>query len=371
MNLKWHLLAQAAWLFCLPGALFSQQSREYNPNFQLEYFFGNHPNPRTEALGRADVAVGGAVSSTFYNPAGIGLLAAWEVDLSTSAPFYLERQANFYYAGYAHRFHPKLAAALSVNQVASGPIPGFGVSVAGVQYAVDEPVSTNLGLTLAATPIPNLHLGLNANLYRMKFFDEVNAAWAPHVDVGALYRLPLTDQSHLQFGASLTNVLFSSITFQSPIGTESSSHFPVTGRLGLTYQGEGTMNLPGAQPQPIQLLVTLQGQELLNAAERRGIYAGTEVLLARVVALRLGAYSEKWVGEPGGMGRDPRPRIADITYGFGIIVPLSQLSKGKLPFSLRLDYCSLEQAPFAFSTERFPNRRSLGLRLVADLPSNQ
>ncbi len=363
------IFCQALLLVLVLAPAGLQAQREpYSENFLLEYFFGNHPNPRTEALGLADVAVGGAVSSLFYNPAGLGLIQNWEADLSTSAPYYLERDATYYFAGYAQRLHEKVVVAASFHQVASGEIPGFGLRIDGQLFPVDEPLATNLALSAAASPLPGLHLGLNANILSWKVFDDVSAFRTPHVDLGALYTLPLGPQSRLQFGASVTNVLFSTLPLQSPDGeAERKAPLPMVGRLGATYLHDFTLNVPGAGEQPLSLLLTVEGQEVFNNPYRTAIRVGSEVVLARFLAFRLGAFTYDWIGEPGGSGRDPRPNISDVTYGLGVILPLQDWTKGKLPANLHFDFCSLRQPPFAFSTERFPNKRSLGLRLVSNL----
>jgi len=354
-------------LVLAPAGLQAQRE-PYSEGFLLEYFFGNHPNPRTEALGLADVAVGGAVSSLFYNPAGLGLIQSWEADLSTSAPYYLERDATYYFGGYAHRLHEKVVVAASFHRIASGEIPGFGLRLDGQQFPVDEPVATNLTLSAAASPLPGLQLGLNANFLSWEVFDEGETMRSPHLDLGALYTLPLSDASRLQFGASVTNVLFTSLNLISPDGSlEEKSPMPMVGRLGATYLHDFTLDVPGAGEQPLGLLLTVEGQEVFNNPYRTAIRVGSEVVVARFLAFRLGAFTYDWIGEPGGSGRDPRPNISDVTYGLGVILPLQDWTKGKLPANLHFDVCSLRQPPFAFGTERFPNKRSLGLRLVSNL----
>ena len=44
-----------------------------------------------------------------------------------------------------------------------------------------------------------------------------------------------------------------------------------------------------------------------------------------------------------------KDRIKDLTYGFGAIIPLFDLTDGKIPFRVNLDYCSLKQPPYIHS----------------------
>ena len=68
---------------------------QYVYNFQSEYFFGNLPNESSEAMGRAEVALGGSIGKTFLNPAATGTVNNQELHLSTSGPFYVLRNSNY------------------------------------------------------------------------------------------------------------------------------------------------------------------------------------------------------------------------------------------------------------------------------------
>ena len=66
------------------------------------------PNVRSEAMGHTNVASGNAVSSLFINPATLGRINDLEINVSTSAPYYVLRESDFYFLGAAYRFHPKV-----------------------------------------------------------------------------------------------------------------------------------------------------------------------------------------------------------------------------------------------------------------------
>lgn len=333
---------------------------QYNFNFQQEYFFGNLPSARTEAMGRANVAVGGSVASQFFNPAGIGIIEDQEVALSTSAPFYVLANSDYYYAGYARRIRPNLIAAISVNQLAVGPTT-FTVDINSVDHPLDKPTSTNIALTAAMEPIKGLHVGINANLYRMKFFDDVSVSNALHIDAGALYRLEIKPKQHLQFGASVNNVAKSSITFASPLGDEATSEFPVLARIGAAYVAETEITLPGAGTGPLALTFTAEYQNVLNNDYRTGILMGTEARVWNVFSLRLG-YLSLNIDDRGFSTN--KSRLANFTYGFGFQIPLPTLTDGKVPFDVHLDYVSLEPPSYIFGGSRISNMRTFGLRLV-------
>ncbi len=360
-SLRWGI----GLLLCLLSLSLQAQRRDYYPFFQQEYWFGHLPGARAEAMGRADVAVGNSITSRFSNPAGIGLIQDQEVDLSTSAPYYLATNADFYFAGYAQRIHPKLTVALSVFQLAIGPT-GFTVDIGGDNYPLDEPKSTTLTATVAAEVLPGLQVGLNANYYRMKFFDDVRASGSFFLDAGALYSLQLPNEAELRAGVGVSNATFSEISFESPTGIEDDNVFPVTARGGVSYLQDFTINIPGAGEQSLDLLLTTEYQNLLNFAYRTAFKVGGEITLADVVAIRLGYYTRD--EQDFGVANN-RDRIHDFTYGFGFIIPTSRLTKGKLPFTLYLDYYALENPPVVYSAQRGPNKRGFALRLVSDLTS--
>ena len=344
------------------GAMQAQRQRYY-PFFQQEWFFGNLPSARTEAMGRADVAVGGTLSSMYYNPAGIGEIEQWEATFSTSAPYYALTESDYYFAGYARRINEKLVAAISLNQFAVGPTT-FEVDIEGANFPVDKPTVNNLAITAAYEPIDQLQIGINANLFSWKLFDGVAASISPIIDVGALYTLPLSNGSHLRFGAAVVNASYSTITFSSPINTESTSPFPVVARAGVSYQKDTEINIPGAGAQPLTLLVTTEIQDLFNNEYRNAFRLGGELVFARVLALRLGYFTitEDDFGFSANLSR-----VNDFTYGFGAIIPVNEISQGKLPLTLHIDYMSLENPPVNSFVPRSQNKRAFSFRVVAPL----
>ncbi len=337
---------------------------QYSFTFQQEYFFGNLPSARVEAMGRANVAVGGEAASQFFNPAGIGLIQDQEVAFSTSAPFYALRESDYYFGSYVRRFKPNLVAALSFNQLAIGPTT-FSTTINGTRYDVEKPSTTNLALTVAAEPIEGLQVGLNANFFNLNFFEDVSANRAAHFDVGALYQLPLAADSgsyqRFQFGASVNNITSSSITLTSPAGDEAIQDLPVILRIGTAYLIGTAVNIPGAGETPLDLTFTAELQNTLNSDFRSMFSLGAEGLVAKVFALRLGYLSQTL--DDGGF-TDNRDVIKDFTYGFGFRVPLHALTNNKFPFALHLDYVSLKQPPYTFRGRRLPNMRTYGFRLV-------
>jgi len=341
---------------------------QYNERFQQEYFYGNLPSAKIEAMGRGDAAVGGSVASLFFNSAGLGGIKDQEVFLSTSAPFYVLKNSNYYFAGYARRIIPKLVTAFSINTMAVGETT-FETTINGEDYPLDKPKTTNYALSVAGTPLKNLYVGLNFNIFRLKYFDDVSPSVTVHFDLGALYKLELTDQPkfnhHLQFGLSVNNFTASKITLESPKGDQATSALPVIGRFAAAYFWRTQITLPVAGSGPLDLTLTTQYQNTFNTEFRNSFIVGIESVVWNVLAVRLGFFTQSVDAEGIPNNKD---NITDLTYGFGAIVPLHELTDGKVPFHINLDYCSLKQPPYTESGTRIPNMRTFTLRLVWDVP---
>ncbi len=143
---------------------------QYTSGFQQEYFYGNLPGAKVEAMGMADAAIGGTVASTFFNAAGLAGIDKQEIYLSHSAPFYILKNSNYWYAGYARRIIPRIIAAFSVNNFAIGQTT-FDVNIGSDRYPVTKGLTSNYALSVAGTPVKGLYIGFNFNLFRWKLFD--------------------------------------------------------------------------------------------------------------------------------------------------------------------------------------------------------
>jgi hypothetical protein len=348
-------------LWCLaPLSIFAQ----YNYGFQQEYFFGRLPSGQIEAMGRANVAVGGSVASLFFNPAGIGLIDQQEATFSTSAPFYFLKGADYYFVGAARRFKPNMVGALTVNKFAIGPTT-FDLTILGIRYPTDKPRSTNIALSYAIEPIEGLHIGTNVNTFLWKYIDEVPVTAGLHIDLGALYRMPLNEgedrSSHLQFGAAVNNLTFAGISFANPQGEKDFADFPAIMRAGVAFMANGPVDVGFLGLEKIGFTGTLEYQNVLNDFFRRGIRIGTETILWDVFAVRLGYLSHSL--NDGGLSSN-RDRMRDLTFGFGLIIPLQSLTNGKVPFNMNVDYVSLKQPPQTDAFGRLENFRTFSFRFV-------
>jgi len=367
--IHWHVKAKLWLSILLLGLLLPQNllaQKPYFPFFQQEYFFGLLPSVRAEGMGRTGVLLEDLGSAVLYNPANLGGIEDWEANLATAAPYYLLRESDQYFLSYGKRINDKFVAALSLNQFNQGP-SSFTIDINFEDYEVDRPVVSDLVLSLAGQPLPGLTLGVNAHYFSWKIFDEVSRGKTFYLDLGATYEISLGDKGRLDIGASVFNSLGASISFSAPDGNSSSNWLPIIGRYGIAYRNEGKMSLPGIGETNWRLLLTSEIQDLYNSEYRTAFRLGSETLISDFFALRLGVYTRSENDFDQSNNRD---RLTDITYGFGVIIPLNRFTDSTLPFDLHVDYYSLANPPLIFSGTRIPNRRGFGIRLIAPISEN-
>jgi hypothetical protein len=341
-------------------------SAQYFSFFQQENLFGWGPSSRTEALGQADVAIGGSVASIFRNPAGIGLIEKAEFDFTYSGPFYLLRKSDYFFTGAAYRIHDRFIAALSYNVFAMG-LTSFGIDIEGTTYPVDKPVIGNIALSVAGEPVKDLHIGINLNLQHWKYIDEVKGSNTFHLDAGVLYTYHIggdaeTSRQGLRIGAGFNNVTKAVVKFSAPNGDKSDNNLPIVGRYGVTYFNEQlTGKLSKSGKSPIGMLATFEVQDLYNSDSRTAFRFGTEWTAYEIFSFRLGFYtiSQDNMGIATNVSRQHA-----VTYGFGFIIPVDDISKGKVPMDLTFDYTSMNQPSYVQSSPFTSNMRSFGIRAI-------
>ena len=364
-NIKMRLILIISFLLT-----FGSLSAQYVSNFQTEYFYGNLPSAKTEAMGMADAAIGGTVASSFFNSAGLAGIRKQEVYLSTSRPFYILKNSSYWYAGYARRVLPWLVAAFSVNNFAIGETT-FDVTIGDQKYPVTKGLTSNYALSVAGTPLKGLYIGLNFNWFRWKLFDDVSAASTFHIDGGLLYKLEIRDleklRHHAQFGVSVNNFTVSKITWEAPDGNQATNELPMIGRFAAAYMFGTDINLPVAGKGPLDFTFTLEYQNTFNSDFYNTFSVGLESVLWEVLAFRLGYFTQT----QDDLGQEVNfDHIRDFTYGFGAIVPLNTLTNDKVPLAIHLDYCSLKPpstsdlSTLKASVGRIPNMRTFTLRVV-------
>jgi hypothetical protein len=343
--------------------LFLFARAQYTERFQEEFFFGHLNNAATEAMGRADAAIGGKAFSMCYNPAGTGVLEHREVALSTSGPYYILGESDFYYVGLAEKVNQKLSVAASFNQLAIGPTTFMTDIGSDRRLPLDEPTSTKSTINLSYEVLSDLYIGTNVNQFRLKFFDDVDPFTSYYFDGGALYRHRLDDEKkkYIQVGASLMNINHAMVTLESPSGQTSESGLPSILRTGVAYHQKTPLTIKGAKPGTLELTCTAEIEAVRSFDYRTMKKVGVEVVFYELLNFRCGylSWNQNDMGFPNNLST-----ISNFTYGFGTKIPSSKWNGGNFPFDILLDFTSLAQPPYTNSGRRIANMRSFSTRLV-------
>ncbi|MBI1307729.1 MAG: hypothetical protein GC181_14090 [Bacteroidetes bacterium] len=355
-------------IFRKPKVLFSGSlmllsalaNAQYYEHFQNEYFFGNQNCAKTEAMGYADVAIGGGVYSMYQNPAGISLIKNQEAYISRSRPYYLLTNARYTFAGFAKRINPKMVLAATFHQFNVGATH-FVVDINGTDWDIDRPTTNNAAVTFAYQPIKNLHVGINVNYFYWKLFNNIPAGTVFQHDLGALYVLPLNKEKkqRLQFAASVTNITKVSLTYMDPNRRKAVSEFPEVFRAGLSWFSGHQIHLPKTEPISADINVTVQHQDVLNNNYLTQNSLGAECIFASAFCFRMGLRSLTVNDE--GISTN-LSKVNDLTIGMGLIIPLNEKTGGKIPGKLYIDYAALKQPPHNTSFRRLDNMHVLSLR---------
>ncbi len=341
--------------------LFAQA--QYTERFQEEYFFGHLNNAATEAMGRADAAIGGKAFSTRFNPAGSGTVEHREIGLSTSGPYYLLGASDFYFVGLVEKINSKLSVGANFDQLAIGPTTFRTDIGSDLRIPLDRPKTTKLSLNASYEVLNGLFVGVNVNQFRLKYFDDVDHFTAVYVDGGALYRHDLNEEKkrYLQIGASLMNINQPTVTLESPSGATSEVWPPSIFRSGVAFHQKTPLNIKGAKPGSLELTCTGEIEAVRQFDFRTMKKVGVEVVVYELLSFRCGYLS--WNQNDMGAANN-LSTISNFTYGFGTKIPSSKWQKLTLPFDVFVDFTSLAQPPYILSGRRLPNMRSFSMRFV-------
>jgi hypothetical protein len=285
-----------------------------------------HPSPRAEAMGRAYVVSNEMAFAGFSNPACLTSADGGSIYWSGSSRYYTLEDAAYTCLGGAFRL---------------GSIGGFGLSRYHLDYGTEfegrRQESSLTTVSYSRSIWRDLLGGLNVNRIRMSLGME--DATSISSDIGLLHvahlgRGPRHDHE-LRAGISLSNFTYSSVKHG-----EASNDLPVVLRVGLAY----ALTVP-YRPAPgglraLVLQLHAEYKSVLNSGFHKGFRIGGEVLVFEVLALRLGHYGETLDDYGSDTNKD---RIGEVTYGFGVRLPIDRITSKDVPLDLAFDMVRLDQ----------------------------
>ncbi len=331
---------------------------QYQSGFLSELYFGRQPSARAEALGKSYNSIDGDLSTVFFNPAGTATLKGAEMNSSLALPYYALQESKYFFASAGVNINQYLTIGISRNHFTWGEkINYFNGSNSLGSYT---PRHSTYSLNVSSQPIQNLLIGLNAN--HLRWNPNNKSANSTYLDFGIIKKLPISDEVKtkqiVNLGASISNLNFAETSFNTIQG-EFQENLPVINRYGVSYQFHLNEKWLSDTLQTFRFLVQTDYQLLLNSEYHRGLHAGIELMFLEILSLRWGYYEENI--NDYNFPTINRDQLHDITYGFGIQVPLEKLSK--LPLNISFDYISLPQTPLTKGSNNLDDFSTYTLRL--------
>jgi hypothetical protein len=351
-------------LFQYKPVLSSQGPRNTYNFFLQEYFLGRQPSAKAEAMGRGLVAYPEYEYSSWYNPATIGLSETFTANGSYASPYYYLDSAHYDYLGVTHNTGKYGAIGFSRYYMSEG-----------LNYVFTDPnddIKTTLyTLNYACQPVKDLYAGVNFNVLSIHIPDIIGNPGGSSqtlypIDIGMMqiFRIQETKNTiqKITLGSSLFNL--NNVQYTA-MDVNQSESLPVILRLGASYNFQYTQRISQSHElRTLNLMSHIEIEDVLNSRYCTVIKGGLDLSFLEIFSLRLGYFSQNLNSEnyPGNLSEQHQ-----ITYGFGLQIPLTKITKGNLPLRIKFDYTSLEQPAYANGTD-FRNYNSLSISLRWDNP---
>jgi len=325
------------------GIFCNSFSQTYNGSFE-ELFFGKQPSARAEAMGRSFASVPGDALSYYYNPAGMASLEGLNLSGSFAGPYYLLDTAKYNYFSASYKIKKYGTVGFSRDYFTYG----YDVIVTdefGNITGKYEPHVTNYRLTLSSEVIKDLLVGINLNLLQGRYGSDVsvgnergNNSDVFYADLGVLKLINIQSgklNHKFNIGTSLMNLNSAEYGPDASQGDK----LPVIFRLGASYDLSVNDKSIIKKLNSYNVLVNAEYEDLLNSKYYGGFHSGLEFTFLEMLSLRGGYYTREITDNCSNC----KDKLSEFTYGFGVNVPVRQLSDSQVPLEVKFDYINLKQ----------------------------
>lgn len=329
-------------IFFIISALFlNQQLWAQYDGVLSEIYLGRQPSARVEAMGKSLDLFSCDANASFFNPAVIARSKGTSFSTSYASPYYSTTKAN--YRNYA--------LATSLGEYGAIAINRFNWN-SGEKVVITDPSGNVTGryessqtitaINYAKPVIENLLVGGSINLAQFKSNKTYNA-WP--VDLAAIQHFDLLQNDDLKAQMALGMTFFN--IFKAKMSSESVvSNFTQEGELpqilktGLSGRFDYLKNslIPGLDL--FNIILNAEYRSVLNSADRKAIIVGGELAVTELFFIRTGYYRETLNASNAPENED---LLNEVTYGFGVQLPVQELGIADLPLYIRFDYTQLEQ----------------------------
>lgn len=325
------------------GIFCDSYSQTYNGTFQ-ELFFGWQPGARAEAMGRSFASVPGDALSYYYNPAGMASLEGLNLSGSFAGPFYTLDTAKYNYFSASYKIKKYGTVGFSRDYFTFGN-DGIITDEFGNIIGMYEPHVTNYRLTLSSEVIKDLLVGVNLNLLQGRYGSDISVGNERssnsdvfYIDLGVLklFNIQSKKFNHkFNIGSSLINLNSAEYRTDASQG----DRLPVIFRLSASYDLSVNDKSIIKKLNSYNVLVNAEYEDLLNSKYYGGFHSGLEFTFLEMLSLRGGYYTSEITDNCANC----KDKLSEFTYGFGVNVPVRQLSDSKIPLEVKFDYINLKQ----------------------------
>jgi hypothetical protein len=349
-------------LLAMFAGVFSESfSQNYNGTFQ-EFFLGRQPSARAEAMGRGLSAITGDALSYYYNPAGIASLKGLNLSGSFASPYYFYEEGKYNFFSASYKIDKYGTIGLSRDYFDFGYeneiviTDEFGNVIGTETY---DPDLTGYRLTLSSEVIKDLFVGANLNLLHTGTNPELTVGNETkgenkdvfYLDLGVIKSFNMKSKNlfhGFNIGTSMINVNFAEY---SPADAAQGDPLPVIFRLGASYNLSVDDKNISPKLNSYNFVVNLEYEDLLNSKYYSGFHGGVEFTFLEIVSLRAGYFTMEnrsystVIDDSGNVISYQQVGFNsnEFTYGFGLNIPIRQLTDSKTPLEIKFDYVNLKQ----------------------------
>lgn len=306
-----------------------------NPLSPYYIYFGRQPSAKAEAMGRGLVTNPSNEFSSFYNPASSSLSEGLTVSFSTSSKYYLDTSANYNYKGLNY----------NIKDIGTFGVSRYHIGT-GYDMEIGDGFNYNLYTINYSRKITgDFYGGININFLNahIPFLPVVGAGSSQDndpvgvfADIGFLKifkmkkPMPGNTSHEIILAASIVNITSSTID----IGYK--KDIPVIIKVGAGQNFNFLQNTLIKNSNLLKIFSQIEFEHELRGGNISIFKAGADATLYGIFSLRAGLHHL--------VKNSSNPSQTHLTYGFGLNIPVNDLTNGKYPFKINIDYVDLKEA---------------------------
>ena len=127
---------------------------------------------------------------------------------------------------------------------------------------------------------------------------------------------------------------------------------PVIFRIGAAYNLSVDDKNISKKLKSYNVVANIEYEDLFNSKYYSGFHGGLEFTFLEIVALRAGYYTQDLNDQ---RTSENKNKLSEFTYGFGLNIPVRQLTDSKTPLEVKFDYINLKQPSFTNEFDEWDN----------------